>query len=151
MSPTAEFRMKAWNVIAVLGLVLVCGINVVAMARRVPPPPRAAAVSHPNVVMRHQQRLAGVREALARRGVRGTIGYLADVPVAELSAHPRGMEEYFLTQFALVPWVLEARADDRDWLVANLHATSAAERMPAGFRVAEDFGGGVALLERIRR
>ena len=95
--------------------------------------------------------MVALRRVMQTRGVRGTIGYLTDVAAADLAANPRGMEEYFLTQFALVPWVLDARTQTSEWLVANLHATSIGERTPAGYRVSDDCGGGVFLLRRTER
>ncbi|HUR58012.1 MAG TPA: hypothetical protein VM029_09915, partial [Opitutaceae bacterium] len=65
--------------------------------------------------------------------------------------HPRGMEEYFLTQFALVPWVLDARSMEGEWCVANLRTAPIAGRTPAGFRVTDDCGNGVFLLRRMER
>ena len=136
--------------LAPLVLVLVCGMNIVATAARNRPQPRAPAASPTDIVMRHEQRMAGVRDALQQRGVRGTVGYLADVPAAELAGNHQRMEQYFLTQFALVPWVVDANVDAGSWVVANLHTTAIAERTPAGFRVVQEFGHGVALLERVR-
>jgi len=142
--------MKTWNTIAFLALVLVCGLNIVAMIRRVPPQPRAPSLRKPNPVLEHEQRMAGVRQALQELGTRGTVGYLADVPAAQLESHPHGIEEFYLTQFALVPLVLDAQGEGCRWWVANLHA-SPARPIPAEFRVAHDFGAGVMLLERLER
>ena len=143
--------MKAWGVISAVALLAVCGVNVVATALRVPPSPRLTPAVPANPVMRHEQRMAAVRRALETRGVRGTIGYLTDVAAADLAANPRGMEDYFLTQFALVPWVLDAKAQEYDLIVANLHGTSIGERTPPGFRVLDDCGNGVFLLQRTER
>ena len=143
--------MKAWSVLTLLAMMAVCAANVVTMARRVPPPPRLAPVEPANLVIRHEQRMAKLRRALEQRGVRGTMGYLADLSAAELPANARGMEEYFLTQFALVPWVLDARAQESEWVVANLRTAPIAERTPEGFRVLDDCGGGVFLLRRTER
>lgn len=140
--------MKPWSMVAIVALLLVCGMNVVAMVRRVPPPARMPAALPSNVVMRQEQRMAGLRHALEKRSVRGTLGYLADVPANELPAHPRGMEEYFLTQFALLPWILDTRAEECTWIVVNLSTSAIGARMPPGFRVAESFGSGVWLLEK---
>ena len=134
-----------------VALIAVCGVNVLATVRRVPPPSRMPAPTSVNAVMRQEKRMAKLRQALHRHGARGTIGYLTDVPAAELAAQPHGMEEYFLTQFALVPWVLDARKLEGEWLVANLRASPLAERMPAGFRNVEDLGSGVWLLQRMER
>jgi hypothetical protein len=143
--------MKAWNLTTLLVIVVACGVNVVAMARRVPPPPRVTASIASNPVMRHEQRMAAVRHGLETRGVRGTIGYVADVPATELHAQPRAMEEYFLTQFALVPRILEVKASDYEWVVANLRTAPIAERTPSGYRVIDDCGGGVFLLRKTER
>ena|SRR5688500_15464712 len=142
--------MKTWSMVATLVLVVVCGMNIVATTARVRPQPRAPAAIPTDIVMRHELRMAGVRDALRQRGVRGTVGYLADVPAAELPGNHQRMEQYFLTQFALVPSVLDANVDACSWVVANLHTTTIAERAPADFRLVRDFGHGVALLERVR-
>lgn len=143
--------MSNWYSSALLLLALVCGINVVATARRIPPPPRMPPEIPQDVVMRLEQRMSGVRDALRARDAHGTLGYLADLPPAELRASHEGMQEYFLTQFALVPWVADPETNDCRWIVANLHTKSITDRMPSGFRVVEDFGRGVWLLEKTAR
>jgi hypothetical protein len=142
---------KAWSTIAIVVLVAMCAINMAATARRVPPQPRAPAAVPSNVVMRQEQRFAGLRASLQARDVRGTVGYVADLPALELAASHPAMEAYFLTQFVLVPCIVDARTEDSRWIVADLHTKSIAERLPAGFRVAEDFGHGVLLLEKVAR
>ena len=151
MRGSVEITMKAWSVITFLALVGVGVVNIVATLRRVPPPPRFTPAVPSIVVMRHEQRMTTVRRALESRGVRGTVGYLADVSAADLPANARGMEEYFLTQFALVPWVLDAKAQDCEWVIANLRAAVIAERTPVGFQVTDDCGAGVFLLRRTER
>ena len=141
--------MNTWSVITLLALLTVCAVNVVGMVRRVPPPPRVAPALPANSVMRQEQRMEELRRALERRQVSGTIGYIGDVAASDLAASPAGREDYFLAQFALVPWVLEARAPEREWIVANLRATSITDRMPAGYRVSDECGDGVFLLRRI--
>jgi hypothetical protein len=140
--------MKTWPAIALGAVVLVSGFNVVFMARRVPPPSRASVSEPANIVVRHEQRMAAVARALHSRGAPGKIGYLTDMSPAELAANPRGMEEYFLTQFALVPWVVDPRADDCRLVVANLSTSHIADRLPAGFRIAQEIGHGIWLLEK---
>ena len=90
-----------------------------------------------------------LRRALERRRVSGTVGYIGDVAASELAGSPTGREDYFLAQFALVPWVLEARAPEREWVVANLRAAAIVDRMPRGYRVSDECGDGVFLLRRI--
>ena len=140
--------MSSGCALSLLVLALVCGINVVATARRIPPPPRMPPEIPQDVVVRLEQRMSGVRDALRTRAIRGALGYIADLPPTELRTSHEGMQEYFLTQFALVPWVVEPETNDCQWIVANLHTKPISERMPPGFRVVEDFGGGVWLLEK---
>ncbi|MBM3854670.1 MAG: hypothetical protein FJ399_16215 [Verrucomicrobia bacterium] len=143
--------MKAWSQL-VVAVVAVAGIaNLAHTARRVPAPPRLPPAVPENAVMRHEERFAPMRATLHRHGVRGTLGYLADLPAAQLAREARAMEEYFLTQFVLAPWVIEAAFGDCAWAVANLRNETAAARVPAGYAVVEDFGRGVLLLRRIER
>jgi hypothetical protein len=136
------------NTIALVVLVAACAFNMIATVRRVPPPPRAPVAVPSNVVMQYEQRLAGVRASLQKRQVSGTVGYLADLPATEMAGNHHAMEAYFLTQFVLVPLIVDAKAEGSKWIVANLHATTIAERLPPGFRVVEEFGSGVTLLEK---
>lgn len=59
--------------------------------------------------MRQEARLAPLHKALRRRADRETLAYLSDLPPEQLAADRPSMEDYFLTRFALVPWVLDAR------------------------------------------
>jgi hypothetical protein len=138
----------AWCTFAVVAIVVVGGINLVHALRRVPPAPHYAPVVPTNNVVRHEQRFAGMRAALKTHHVRGTIGYLADLPPERMRENAAAMEELFLTQFALVPVVFETKVETCTWAVTNFHTASPAERLPPGFRVVEDFGGGVLLLRK---
>ena len=139
--------LKLWSFLAALVVAVLCGVNLVATLRRLPPTARLVA-SPPNGVMRHEARLAAARRALVVHGVRGTIGYLADLPPEQFAADAKAMEEYFMSQFALAPCVLDPRPGDWRWAVANLHAPGAVARLPAGFRRVEDCGDGVWLLQK---
>ena len=139
--------MKAWAAICALLVTVVAGVNLVGVVQRVPPPARNFAYGA-DAVMRQEQRLAGVGDALRKHGVRGLIGYATDVPPEQLPHDPAAVREYFLSQFTLAPWVLEAKFTDCAWTVANFHATPATERVPPGFRVVEDLGRGVLLLRK---
>ena len=143
--------MKVWGVVTLVALLGVGVVNAIATALRVSPAPRVTPAIPTNPVMRQEQRMADVRRAMQTRGVRGTVGYFADDAATDLAANRRGIEEYFLTQFALAPWVLDARTQESEWLVANLHATSIGDRTPAGYRVIDDCGSGVFLLRRTER
>src|SRR6185436_10063290 len=133
-------KTQLWSTACLLIIAAVCVNNLAQATRRIPPPPRYGAIIPANAVMRHEQRFARVREALKSHHVRGTIGYLADLPIERLRVDAGAMEEYFLSQFALVPAVLDANVESCTWAVANLHSATPAERVPAGFRVVEDCG-----------
>jgi hypothetical protein len=139
---------QAWSAFAALLIVVLGAINLAQTIRRVPPPPRYAPRVPADVAMRHERRFAAVHAALETRGIRGPIGYLADLPPDKMREDPAAMQEFFLTQFALVPVVLDADVAHFTWTVANLHASSATDRLPAGFRIVEDFGDGVLLLRK---
>lgn len=140
--------MRAWTAFAWLLVAIVGAWNVAATARRVLPAPRAPTAVPANVVVRHERRMASVREALATHGVRGTVGYFADLPPAQLRGDAAGMETYFLSQFALAPWILDATAEQCEWAVANLQRVGARERVPDAYRIVHDGGDGVLLLRR---
>lgn len=140
--------MRAWSATALWVVAIVCGINVADTARRLPSPSRVPAAVPANVVMRHEQRFAAVRPALRAHGVSGIIGYFSDLPPAQMRADARSMEAYFLSQFALAPWILDANSDRCTWAIANLLRAAAAERIPPGYGIIEDLGDGVLLLRR---
>jgi hypothetical protein len=140
--------MKSWCTLCALIIAIVSAVNLVGTVRRVPPPSPLATGATENIVMRHERRLAGVRRAFEARQIHGTIGYVTDLPPDQLAANPAAMEAYFVSQFALVPWVLDARIGECRWAVTNFHGDNAAARVPATFRVVEDFGDGVLLLEK---
>ena len=140
--------MEAWGAICSLLIASVAGVNLVEVVRRVPPPARHARTSGVDAVMRQERRLAGVRDALRIHGARGVIGYVTDLPPAQLPHDPAAMQGYFMSQFVLAPWVLEAKFADCAWAVANFPSSPAADRVPAGFRVVQEFGNGVLLLQR---
>ena len=143
--------MKIWCVLAALTLAIVCAVNLAATIRRVPPAARFSDAEHANPAVRADERFRSVRRALTTHGAHGTVAYLADAPPDQLAANPRAMEEYFLAQFALAPWVLDARVGSWRWAVADFHGAAAAERIAADYRVVEDCGNGVLLLEKIAR
>ena len=63
-------------------------------------------------------------------------------------AAPHGIEHYFEAQFALAPLILDG--DGRDpWIVTDFERGDASRgRIPPGWRVAADCGGGVMLLRQ---
>lgn len=141
---------QAWIALSLLGIVAVCGINITEMTRRVAPPERSADGQPANRVARAEQRFARLRAVVAKNRIQGTIGYVADLPPGELAANGAAMEDYFLTQFALAPHVLDARAEGGEWVVANFRSRDAAAGPPPGYRTIEDLGEGVLLLRKDR-
>jgi len=93
----------------------------------------------------YQHRLAGVRRSLQERKVPGKIGYCFFLPW-EKSLLP----DYFASQYALAPWVLDWHYTGYDWVVMNVRMRSHSS-VPPRFTVAEDFGDGVFLLKRNAR
>lgn len=141
--------MKAWSVLTALVIAMVATINLLQAVRHVPPAPVPVPGRPPaNIVLRQEQRFGAPRRALAIRGVRGVIGYVADLAPPQLSADHASMEDYFSAQFVLIPCILDPNNVDRRWALANLRTKSLAERLPAGFQLVEDLGGGVALLRK---
>lgn len=136
-------RICLW--LGIAAVAALSALNLHQTFQRVRPAPRVPG-SPAHVVVRLEERLAPVRRALEQRGVRGVIGYVCDLPPERMPHDHRSMEEYFASQFALVPWVLETDPAKAAWAVANLREAELGTRVPAGYRVWEDFGGGVALL-----
>jgi hypothetical protein len=140
--------MKIWCAAAALFIAVVATVNLWSLAQRVAPPPHFPDANSDNAVVKLERRLAPVRSALIARGIRGPIAYCTDVAPAELAANDAAMAEYFQSQFVLAPWILDPRLGDCRWGVANFHTADSRAQLPAGFRVAEDWGQGVLLLER---
>jgi len=141
--------MKTWSILTALVLAIVAMINLVQAVRHVPPAPVAVPGRPPaNIVLRQELRFAAARRALEAHDVRGVIGYIADLAPPQLSADHASMEDYFSAQFVLTPCILDPNNVERRWTIANLRSKPLAERLPAGFRVVEDLGGGVALLQQ---
>lgn len=143
--------MKLWSALTALVIAAVCSVNVIRTAQRLSPPPHYGSAAPADIVMRHEARFSRVRQSLEKRGVHGRIGYVADTPAERLAGDEDGMRDYFLTQFALAPRVLETGPENGGvWAVANLRTTSMRDRMPPGFELAEDCGDGVLLLRKTR-
>jgi hypothetical protein len=140
--------VKAWLTISFLAAAFLSAVNLWRAAESVPPPPRIEPAVPANVVLRHEQRFAKVPSALRTHRVEGVVGYIGDLPPDEMRADHFSMEQYFLSQFVLTPWILDANTERTLWALANLHRTAVAERLPSGFAVIEDLGAGVLLLKR---
>lgn len=142
-------KATGWGLLTTLVIAVVTVLNLVQAVRHVRPAPVSLpGLPPPNGVLRAEARFAALRVALAKHQVSGPIGYVADLGPPEMGADFRSMEDYFSAQFVLAPCVLDPRPEGRRWAVANLRQRTAAERVPAGFRVREDCGDGVLLLEK---
>lgn len=141
--------MKAWLAFSLLALAVCTGFNLAGTARRTPPPSRLPATVPADNVRRQEQRLAPLRAELAARAVRGPLGYIGDVAPPAMGGDAAAMEQYFLSQFVLLPWVLDTDPTRCTWVLVNVQRTPPAERQPAGFTVIADCGDGVRLLRRI--
>lgn len=140
--------MKIWSAVTAGLIAAVAAWNLWSLAQHVPPPPHFPDANFENPVVQLERRLAPVRLALAARGIRGPIAYFTDIAPGELAANDAAMAEYFQSQFVLTPWVLDPRIGECGWGVANFRAPDWSAHLPIGFRVAQDWGQGVLLLER---
>ena len=139
--------MNAWFTCCSLVIALVAGANLVQLVQRTPSPSHAPTPRSNDVVVRHEERVRRVVAALRAHGATGPIGYVTDVAPAELPGDWRAMQDYFMTPFALAPWILEARYAECRWVIGNFK-TAAAQRVPPDFEVVENFGAGLLLLRR---
>lgn len=133
---------------ALVVVALLAGVNIADVLRRVPVPSRVVTAGEPDSVARMERRLAPLRQALETHRVRGPIGYVGDLPAERALADPQATVDYYQAQFALAPAVLDLAVERHAWAVANLRTARLAERLPAGFVVADDLGDGVALLRK---
>lgn len=125
---------------ALLIVAAVSMINVITTAQRVSPPPIDPPASMLDPIVRHEHRFASLRAYVKERGIQGTIGYVGDLPGAD--------DDYFYAQFVLLPLILDVNPEPYEWAVAYLPTTSPESRLPAGWRIAENFGDGVFLLRK---
>lgn len=138
---------SAWIGLSFGLLLAVSAVNVSQAVRRAWPLGKDRA-SPLDRVSPQEQRLSRLSRALADRGIRGIVAYIADLPPEKLRADGLGVQDYYLSQFVLVPWILDADRGDHKWAVSNLRGLMAADRIPAGYKVEQDFGDGVLLLHR---
>lgn len=138
----------AWRA-GTLGLVAVVAVaNVVSTAQKTPPPPVGSPAGPNDPVMRQERRFAELRAGIRDRGLGGAAGYLGDLPASRLLADARGVEGYYLAQFALAPLVLDLDAERHEWIVVNLQDPAGSPKVPSGWRVEQDYGRGVRLLRK---
>ena len=134
--------MRIWRILTLLLVVAVAGINLWRTAGD-----GLRSIKHPPVdpVMTQEQRFAPLRRLLLERGIHGTAGYFTDVPREKVFAEFATVSEYYQLQYALTPLVLDLNTEHHPWAVGNFRATPA---IPAGFKVVQDFGQGVFLLQQ---
>ncbi|MDI1336390.1 MAG: hypothetical protein PSU94_09440 [Lacunisphaera sp.] len=134
--------MPFWRILTLLLVVAVAGINLWRTAGD-----GLRTLRHPvaDPVMAQEQRFAALRRTLLERGISGTAGYFADVPKEKVFAGFATVSEYYQMQYALAPLVLDLNTEHHPWAVANFRTAAA---MPPGFKVVQDFGQGVFLLQQ---
>jgi hypothetical protein len=93
----------------------------------------------------YEDRFAGIKKKLAGHAV---VSYITDVPPEKLNYNSPEIAEYYLTQYALAP-VLVDMAEDHPLAVGNFHRPPSREVLAEKrMRLIEDYGNGVMLLER---
>jgi len=137
-----------WQAVWLLLIAAVAVGNVIHGVRKTRPVPAGTDGADLDRVMRFERRVAPLRAKLATSGVTGTIGYIGDIPSEQLSANDQGMEDYYLTQFVLVPLVLDRNPDAHEWAVGQFRRPVNSANLPAGWKVVEDLGEGVLLLRK---
>lgn len=137
--------MALWRTLTLLVVLLVAGLNLWRTAQDA-----AGQLKHPQVdrVVEQEHRLASLRQSVVERGIRGTAGYFTDVPGDQIFTTFPTVEQYYLTQFALSPLVLDPYASDHPWTIVNLRTTVANPNLPSGYAVVEEFGDGLMLLKK---
>ena len=92
----------------------------------------------------HESRLELLKKALPRHG---TVGYISNLTANDIRFDP-GFGQYYLTQYALAPLVVDY-SSDQPLVVGNLRG-SASISTPAvrGIAVLKDFGNGVMLFRQ---
>lgn len=114
-----------------------------------------------DVAVEHERRLAPLREVLPARG---TVGYLTDLPPGRVvrssflggnkvptpPGERRAWRELFLTQYALVPVIVDpvsvSAPAAHELVVVNVHeGEDLAEPDTRGLVLVRDFGGGIRL------
>lgn len=87
-----------------------------------------------DITRRSDERFATLKTVLPSRGV---VGYLGE-------SGNTGTENYYLTQYALVPLVVE-KTTERSLVIGNF-PRERPKTLPEGLEVVQDFGSGVLLL-----
>jgi hypothetical protein len=142
MKPQAALRLAS------LGLVAAISVgNLATNARRALPTVEGSPSSTCEVA-RQAHRFGPVRLALAVGNVKGTIGFIGDVPAEQRGADDQATEDYYIAQYWLAPVVLDSRSEAYEWAVASLRANSPGKRILGGWRVEGTPDDGVFLLEK---
>src|SRR5271156_3389577 len=99
------------------------------------PTPSSLKNSSGLVARRSDQRFSALKAALPERGVVGYIG----------EPGPLALGDYYLTQYALVPMVVE-HSPNHDLVIGNFPNSPPAD-IPSTLQLKKDLGGGVLLFE----
>jgi hypothetical protein len=126
-SESASPRAKA----AILLFTLCCLLSTIRILRQAPNPAR---LNPDNISEKSDQRFAAVKSRLPATGV---IGYIGE------SGNP-SVPDYYLTQYALAPLVVDRSA--KHAIVIGNFSHSPPSDLPPNLRLLQDFGNGVLLL-----
>jgi hypothetical protein len=134
---------RIWSTVTVALVAVLGGWNIFQTAR--------AAITRPqpstDVVTLHEAGMAAIRRELVARDIRGVIGYVADERGGNIYRTFEGVQDFYLTQYALAPVILDVNADQHPWAVAKLRQATI-DNLPVEFEVVVDAGSGVFLLQR---
>jgi hypothetical protein len=151
MNPVSSRLIRIWRICALGAVVWVAGLNVAHVATNVAPPriefPGAAAA---DPVVRQEKRFKVLREKAHLAGVSGTLGYFDNFPANLPHDDPAVVREYYLAQFALVPWVLDRDATLATWAITNFTNSTMSKALPPEWRIEADCGDGVLLLRKAK-
>ena len=117
---------------AAIAILVFCSL--LSSARMVFKSPLPGHVEPDRIAASSDQRFARLKARLPANGVIGYVGEAGD------SATP----DYYLTQYALAPLVVDDSPDHP--IVIGNFPSSQASRIPQNLRLVEDFGNGVLLL-----
>ena len=128
-SATSE-RLSQRTKVATLIFVLCC---LLSSARLLIETPKPASLKGDDISRRSDRRFAALKAELPQRGVIGYVGEAGNLAVGD----------YYLTQYALAPLVVE-HSSDQAIVVGNFPSGPAAG-LPANLQLTRDFGDGVLL------
>ena len=93
----------------------------------------------------YEERFSGLKSILPGQSI---VGYITDLTQEQLAYNSSYIAEYFLTQYALAPIIVDNNSDHQ-LIIGNFHHQPLpAELSGKGLRVVKDLENGVMLLRR---